>query len=409
MRFEYKRGRVITAAAALATFAVVAFAMTGCCALIGGGSNNSGPRGIASSGATGTAPGASEPTLPVRPLPLAGKMTPPPRGAYLGVYVPPAPFTITALDSFEVKVRKDAAIVMWYQPWARNNRSRFDSGAVVAIMRRGKVPMITWEPWDPGSSANFVRNPTGQTAYRLSTIIAGKHDAYIRQWAKDIRALGGPVMLRPMHEMNGNWYPWDGTVNGNTPAQFVAAWRHMHDLFEQEGATNVTWVWSINHESVPSGTANRFAAYYPGSRYVDWTAISGFNWGTSSPYSTWRTFSHWYATPLAYLKTLKKPICVAEFGSVEQGGNKGAWLLDAYKQVRATKGVRAIVYYDAVERQARTTQDWRVDTSSASLAAFRKAIAPRYYVGGPPGALSKWESSLSNDDRRYLTLFAPLY
>jgi len=299
-------------------------------------------------------------------------------------------------------------MALWYQPWATDNRSRFDAGSVVAVMRQGKVPMITWEPWDPGSDANQVRDPANQRAYRLSAITSGRYDDYIRRWARDIRSLGGPVMLRPMHEMNGNWYPWGGTVNGNTPARHVAAWRRMHDIFEEEGATNVTWVWSVNHQSVPDTRANRYAAYYPGASYVDWVAISGFNWGTSSPVSSWHTFDYWYRAPLAYLNTLKKPIVIAEFASVENGGNKAAWIADAYKRIRAVPRVRAVVYYDAVERGP-STQDWRVDTSSRSLSAFRKAVSLSYFVGDAPTALSEWQGSLDDSALRYLTTLKPLY
>ena len=80
-----------------------------------------------------------------------------------------------------------------------------------------------------------------------------------------------------MHEMNGYWYPWSGLVNGNTPAKFIRAWRYIHKVFDAEGATNVTWVWTVNWNSVPNSTANRYGAYYPGDKYDfrlgDWKFI----------------------------------------------------------------------------------------------------------------------------------------
>jgi cellulose synthase (UDP-forming) len=395
----HRAGEAAATTLLLLLCAALALGVTGCSYLRGSAPSNAPP----SQG--GSAVPATE-TVPT--LPLAGKIEPLAHGAYLGVYVPPAPFDPTAIDTFEKNVGRQAAIVMWYQPWAATNRSGFDTATVVAVMRRGKVPMITWEPWDPGSDANKVVNPGKQPAYRLARINAGEFDGYIRGWARAIRGLGGPVMLRPMHEMNGNWYPWSGTTNGNSPAQYVAAWRRLHDIFEQEGATNVTWVWSINHESVPSGPKNAYAAYYPGDAYVDWTAISGFNWGTSSSYSSWGTYSHWYSTPLAYLRTLRKPICIAEFGCVEQGGDKAVWLADAYKRVAADPAIDAIIYFDAVEHDS-GTQDWRVDSSAKSLAAFRAAIAPVYFDAAPPDVLPKWVGSLDARQQQYLTSFDPLY
>jgi len=349
-------------------------------------------------------------TATVAPLPLAGKVEAPANGAYLGAYDPPAPFDRKAIDSYTTRAGKGLAIVMWYQPWASGNRSEFDSAACAALMQRGIVPMITWEPWDPGADAKRLSNPANQPAFRLSAIASGRYDSYIRDWADQIRALGGPVMLRPLHEMNGDWYPWGGTVNRNTPALYVAAWRHIHDIFEKEGASNVTWVWSINHESVPASRYNSYAAYWPGSKYVDWTAISGFNWGTAGQGTAWHTFTYWYARPLAYLKTLHKPVCVAEFGCVEQGGSKPAWLTDTYRQVRTTyPSIRALVYYNAIDRAPSSTQDWRIGTSAASLRAFRRAVAPGYYVADAPAALAAWQGQLSADQKAYLAGLVPTY
>ena len=397
--------RAVLSSVLLAFSAAAFLGTSGCCGIINAGTSS--PAEATSS--VDTTAVSQLPSLPVTPLPLADKVLPPKAGAYLGVYTPPAPFTIERVKQFEESVGRDVAIVMWYQPWASTNRSRFDAAACLAIMRSGKVPLITWEPWDPGSDANLLKNPSKQPEYRLKAIVDGEYDAYLRQWATDIRTLGGPVMLRPMHEMNGNWYPWAGTANGNSPEQFVAAWRHIHDIFEEEGATNVTWVWSINHESVPADKKNAYAAYYPGDEYVDWTSISGFNWGTTSSYSSWRPFLHWYTKPLAYLETLDKPICVSEFGSVEQGGSKAEWIEDAYGRIKGISRVRAVVYYDSIEKSTSSTQDWRVGSSPTSLAAFRKAVASTYFVSEAPEALTEWATSLDEDDWRYLVSLTPIY
>ncbi len=362
-------------------------------------------------GASGTAtfgPGVT-PAQVATSMPTASKVMPAPTGAYLGVYLAAAPFDPDAVASFTGKAGKPPAIVMWYQPWVAGNRDLFDAGACVALWRAGEVPMITWEPWDPGDNASMLSDPQDQPKYRLSDIIDGRFDRYIRSWARQIRDLGGPVMLRPMHEMNGDWYPWCGEANGNTPAQYVAAWRHIHDIFTEEGATNVTWVWSINHESVPPTKANSFAAYYPGSAYVDWTAVSGYNWGSAGLGTVWRSFSFWYRAPLAFLDTLGKPICIAEIGCVEQGGNKAAWLLDAYERIGADPRIKAVIYSDSVDHGVSSTQDWRIDTSAASLAAFRRAIAPDVFLSGAPAALSGWSDSLSAPQNAFLDTMRRVY
>jgi hypothetical protein len=363
-----------------------------------------------------TGPG-TEPNTPAAPVEpaatppaFAGVVEPPEAGAFIGVYHPPAPFEMASLESYARISDKPPAILMWYQPWADSGPNRFDAAAAVSVYQAGAIPMVTWEPWDPGKDANFVVGATRQKRFALKRIVDGKFDPYIRQFAQDVKSVRGPVMIRLMHEMNGNWYPWCGSVNGNSPEQFVKAWRHVHDLFEEEGADNVTWVWSINHESVPGDFSNRYGAYYPGDKYVDWTAMSGFNWGTTSHYSVWQPFTHWYKKPLRYLKTLGKPTVIAEFGVVEQGGDKAKWITDAYKRIRKDHPeVRAVIYYDALEKGPQNTQNWRISSSKTAEKAYREALANDYFVPGPSPQLDLWLQSLTIENERYLKELPPIY
>ena len=357
---------------------------------------------------TTSAAGAS--AVPSTPPAFARVVSAPAHGALIGAYLPPAPFDIRALDAYSGISPKAPAILMWYQPWADKGPHEFDAAACLSVYQRGAIPMITWEPWDPGTNANFVKNPAVQPAYKLSAIVGGTYDDYIRRFARGVKSVRGPVMIRLMHEMNGNWYPWSGTTNGNTPAQFIAAWRHVHALFAEEGAKNVTWVWSINHESVPAISENHFAAYYPGDAYVDWVAMSGFNWGTTSPVSTWRTFDQRYRIPLAYLKTLHKPVVLAEFGTVEQGGNKAAWITDAYAQIRTRHPeVKAVVYFNSLEKGPDLVQDWRITSSPVSRRAYSAAVGQPYFLAGPAPTLRVWKTALTTDNWTYLRSLPPVY
>lgn len=97
----------------------------------------------------------------------------------------------------------------------------------------GAVPQVEWEPFDTS----------------LASIAAGKSDAYIKQYAKDVRALNVPVAISFAHEFNGWWYPWADPKKvkpGTTPATYVKAWRRLHTLFTQAGATNAIWLWTPN-------------------------------------------------------------------------------------------------------------------------------------------------------------------
>lgn len=318
----------------------------------------------------------------VQRISSSGKVLAPASGAYVGVFRPPVPGSMASLDDYTTAAGKSAAISMWYQPWITSSYGQFQAKDAKAVLRRGAIPMITWEPWEPGSNPS---NPADQPAYSLKRINAGDYDDYVKSWARAVKSVNGPVMIRFAHEMNGTWYPWSGTVNGNTPAQFVTAWRRVHDIFKSQGATNVTWVWSINWCSVPNTYANRYAAYYPGSAYVDWVAISGFNWGTSRSRARNMSFESIYANPLQYLRTLHKPIVVAEMASVSIGVNKPAWITDAYRRIRVYHPeIKAVIYFDHREDAAAGLQDWELESPAASRQAYRSALKYSWFFGGAP-------------------------
>jgi hypothetical protein len=163
--------------------------------------------------------------------------------------------------------------------------------------------------------------------------------------------------------MNGNWYPWGGTVNGNTPAAMVAAWRHIHDIFVSEGATNVKFVWCPNVDSVPNTSANSIASYWPGDGYVDMVGLDGYNFGGTA----WRSFSQTFSSAYAKVTSLtSKPVIVAEIACAGVGGNKPAWISDMFKVIPASfPRIAGIAWFDANKEC-----DWRIESDTASLAAF---------------------------------------
>jgi beta-mannanase len=199
--------------------------------------------------------------------------------------------------------------------------------------------------------------------------VAGDHDALVRERAADARALGVPFFLRWGHEMNGNWYPWDGFHNGAAaggPALYVQAYRHVHDLFVEEGAENAVWVLCPNVTSVPPEPWNDWQSYYPGDEYVDWLCTDGYNWGTVQTWSSWQSFSSVMGPIIPSLASFGKPVLIAETSSTEEGGDKGAWI-DGIVPALASEfpAVRGLVWFH-VNKET----DWRIDSSPGSLAAF---------------------------------------
>jgi hypothetical protein len=272
---------------------------------------------------------------------------------------------MTAWDSWASLVGGRGRHVMWFTDWSTG----FQGYAVANAYARGATPVITWE----------MKNR--QAAIRYSDVLAGKWDKYIDAWAAAARTDGRPVLLRFGHEMNGDWYGWSGARNGASDAaaaQFVATWRYVHARFARARAANVAWVWCPNHASVPDAAWNAPERYYPGDAYVDWTCADGYNWGTSQTVATsgwtsrWQTFDELFADAYRRATALAptKPFMLGEFASAEAGGDKAAWIRDAAARMEAAyPQLRAAVWFNYNKET-----DWRVESSPASLAAFRASF-----------------------------------
>jgi hypothetical protein len=279
----------------------------------------------------------------------------PANGAYWGISadnVPNGHETLTSWTKTHGGLRPQ--LVQWFQQW-RSGETGFHLDWVKAIAAQGAIPFITWEPWakPPGRYAD-PKQPESQ----LHRILDGVDDSYIRSWAKAAAAYRGPILLRFMQELNGYWYPWSIGVNGNTPAQSAAAWRHVHDIFVEEHATNVSWVWSVTAFVPGTAPESELLAAYPGRAYVDWVGVSVINWGSAFN-APWLSPQTLLDPTYRVLATLDKPIMVSEVGSSTQGGDQAAWLNAAMVMFqREMPDVKAVVWLDRlVEADLRLRPD----------------------------------------------------
>jgi len=264
-----------------------------------------------------------------------------------------------ALDQFDQDAGRRPQIIQWYTDWAGLQPFPVENAA--AVRARGQTPLITWEPWDWRGTAN-------QPAYSDASILAGTHDAYITRWAQGAAAYGTSVYVRWGAEMNGNWYPWDPGVNGNTAGEYVAAWRHVRALFDSAGATNVKWVWAPTTGYVGS---TPLAGVYPGDAYVDLVGVDGYNWGTTQPWSSWQSFSQVFDATITEIRSLtQKPLWITETASTEQGGNKAAWVTDMFSTLQRDTRITGLVWFNANKET-----DWRIESSGASQRAFAAGVA----------------------------------
>jgi Glycosyl hydrolase family 26 len=301
--------------------------------------------------------------------PPAVHVAPPPHGIYHAAF---AGFCATEDCPTPARIRAFEAKTGRRIVWAYFSDNWFHGIHFPAARVRGvwsvhhTIPFIRLMPranWKPGCA---------DKTYALSKIVAGRFDRQLRAYARAAASTRIPLMLEFGTEANGDWFPWSGACNGG-PATFRAAYRHVVALFRAEGADNVTWVLHLD------ASAGHFAAYYPGSRWVDWIGLSAY--GAQAPGDPWTSFDSVFAPAYRALAAAApgKPIALLELGAiVERGHDKAAWIRAAYRDIESGR-------FPRLKAESWWSSDWvndngkpsimRVDSSPRVLAAYRAAIA----------------------------------
>jgi hypothetical protein len=267
-------------------------------------------------------------------------------GAYLDLHGMPAG---AALELRRRQLGRDERIVHVFYGWTDPLPSS------IPYLSRSAVPMVSWRG----------------CAY--ADILDGSSDALIERAARNLRRLRRPTLLRWAWEMNGDWYDWGGARNDDDPAGFVRCWARIRGIFADQNADNVSWVWSVNWNSSPNATWNRFQNYYPGDEQVDWVGVSGYNLHGELPPALFAGVYGAYAA--------RKPIMITEVGAVDRGGTtKADWISQFGQWVNQHPGVGAVTWFDT-DTHPESEERWRVDTDPQSLAAYRAMAGNPRFAG----------------------------
>jgi mannan endo-1,4-beta-mannosidase len=294
--------------------------------------------------AESTAGTASRPSASVGtslPYDVSGLLDPA-AGKFLGVEAGGAPDSLTPVAAFAAAIGKKPDLIGQYIAW----HSPFDERAVANTWSYGALYYMVWEPYDTSVQA----------------IAHGASDTYITRFARAVRALNLPVAISFGHEMNGDWYPW-GTEQ-TTAADFVMAWRHIHNLFTAAGASNVIWVWNPN--AIYPVPDVKLKPYYPGDSYVDWAGITGY-FATTGP----QTYATLYAPTIKEIKRFtRKPLIIAET-SVETGAAEPACARNLVRTLTSHREVLGFIWFD----YNKDGVDWRVESRPILRAAIARDVA----------------------------------
>jgi hypothetical protein len=208
-------------------------------------------------------------------------------------------------------------------------------------------------------------------------VAQGDFDSNLTAQAKGLAALHVPIFVTFEHEPDQLLRSPKGG-----PADYIAAWRHVHDLFEQAGATNLVWVWVV------TGYAPNFTLagqMWPGNGYVDWISWEAYNnagctAGSVDPTAS-RTFSASMTPFLTWLQQngpaagidITKPMMISEAGSMvfsKQPDLTAQWYAKIPSVLRRYPQIRAITLWD---RPGPSACRYQFDDVSSVLSAVSKA------------------------------------
>ena len=147
---------------------------------------------------------------------------------------------------------------------------QYKSGHVITLMWHAARPMDTGrvdfskQTQGPFSEVQWEELMTEGSEMQRGWI--AQADA-VAEHLKILRDHKIPVLWRPYHEMNGEWFWWGDRKGENG---FVKLWKMLYDRFTKvHHLDNLLWVWNANGPRTVPDTAYAYHHYFPGIDYVD--------------------------------------------------------------------------------------------------------------------------------------------
>jgi hypothetical protein len=278
-------------------------------------------------GSAHVAPPAAHATLPSK---LA---------AYLGAFVPGAPPDYAPVASFTAAANRQPNLIGYYSGWAQP----FDQGFANTLRKHGIIPFVQIDPTDASVKA----------------IADGSYDEYLRSYADSVRNFSDAVVIGFGHEMNADWYSWG--YQHTPPATFIAAWQHLVTLFREQGADNVTWLWTVEADGPRTGPVQD---WWPGEKYVTWIGVDGYYYRPSD------TFASVFGKTIDEVsKFTSDKVLLSETAVGPQAGQFNK-ILDLFSGM-AKYNTLGLVWFDKKQTGGTYRQDWRLEDSTQAQIAFR--------------------------------------
>ena len=186
-------------------------------------------------------------------------------------------------------------------------------GSVISLCWHAVPPTadepVTFRPL-PGSDPKMLKSVQGRLTDEQFRDILTPGTPLYNHWAAQVDVIAGylkqlqdahvPIIWRPYHEMNGDWFWWGGRIEG--PYTTAALYRQLFDyLVNHHHLKNLIWLWSMDRVHNPN---MEHAKHFPGIEYVDVLGLDVYG----------ADFAQSYYDSLVKLSQ-GKPLALAEVGT----------------------------------------------------------------------------------------------
>jgi hypothetical protein len=292
-------------------------------------------------------------SYPSSPPPAAHASLAAQQAGYLGVYEPGAPPSYAPLANFAQAAGRQPNLVEYYSGWVET----FNTSFAQMVYQHGMTPFVQIDPTDAS----------------IAEIANGTYDDYLTAYADSVRDFRHAVIIGFGHEMNAPWYTWG--YRHVPPATFVAAWQHIVTLFRNQGAENVTWLWTVQADR--SGTGS-IASWWPGAQYVTWVGIDGYYYHDSD------TFSSVFGKTIDQVRMFtSKPVLLSETAIGAQA-DPFVNIQNLFKGMLLYKTL-GLVWFDADQQTDPEHQDWRIEGNFLAESEFKLATRQDLTPNPPAG------------------------
>ena len=255
---------------------------------------------------------------------------------------PGSPPRLAEIQAFARAAGRKPGLAGYYGGWGQ----QFESGFAEVLHSHGITPVVQIDP----------------TGADVRAIASGAYDSYLRSFAASVRDFGHAVVIGFGHEMNATWYSWG--YHHLPAATFRTAWRHIVTVFRQQGADNVTWLWTVQADIPGTGPVRD---WWPGSQYVTWVGIDGYYYRPSD------TFAAVFGSTISQVRDFtRKPVLLSETAVGPQAG-QAAKIPGLFRGMKSA-GTLGLVWFDIAQDSGIYHQDWRIEASQAAERAFRLGV-----------------------------------